>query len=226
MAANVLGKFFMAFGKDIIEGPLRIIDRQIQIHNTRKDKEHDQMLRQQEAEFFAELDAKKRRENAEIDEMLAEGVLKRQKEIIEEYKRYQQDMAMCAKSIGESLGRMSLDLRKQAIALVDEKREQYKNLQNEAKQQATDDFEDIRSRFPEGSRARETMEEVISDQVKGIIADSRSFLKTIEADFAKLADNIDQIVKETQINTNQYLNASMDRAMTRALNVDNVKQIE
>ena len=226
MAANVVGKFLTMFGKEIIEGPLQIIDRQIQIHNKRKDKEHEQMIRQQEAEFFADLDAKKRRQNAEIDEMLNEGVKKRHQEIIEEYKKYKQDMAMCAVSIGDSLGKMSFDLRKQAIDLVDKKREQYIKLQNEAKEQAANDFEDVMKRFPEGSRARETMEDVITDQVKGIIADSRSFLKTIQDDFAKLADNIDQVVRETQNHTNQYLDASMDRTMKQALNAGNIKQIE
>ncbi len=177
-------------------------------------------------DFLAELDAQNRRINAEIDEMLADGVLKRQKEVFEEYKRYQQDMVICSTSIGESLAKMSLDFRERAFALVDKKRDEYINLQNEAKQQAIDDFEDIMRRFPEGSRARETMEDVIKDQVKGIIEESRSFLKTIQADFSKLADTIDQVVKETQRNANKYLTDSMRGVSNCASNVGNIKRIE
>ena len=84
--------------------------------------------RQQEAELAvftarkeAELQADQKRWDAEINEMIAEQEARRRNELVESIKRYQIELATASREIVNSIGLMSIELRRQANDLVQER---------------------------------------------------------------------------------------------------------
>ena len=104
-------------------------------------------LEQQRIRADAELAADQRRWNAEIDQMIAEQEDARRDKLVESIKRYQIDLANASRDIINSIGEMSLELRKKANELVQEKTNDYITLQKAATNDATQKLIEIGERF-------------------------------------------------------------------------------
>lgn len=196
-------------GASIIEKPLEIIDTQLRFYQERKNAEQAQKLKQEEAEFMQKLELDRQRFNAELDDMIARKEIERNVLILDAIKDYQVTMAECATSISESLGKMTIELRRQAHDLMEEKKRAYIQMQNDIRNEAHKQLKEIYSDFPEGSRARTIMEDAVNEQLVIVIENSRSFMKMIDADFAKMTDNLDAISKDALGNTNQYISQAL-----------------
>ena len=205
MANPLLIKILQGAGATIIERPLSIIDRQLAASNERKSKELEQKLRHEDEKFMQDLELENRRLNAEIDDQIAARELDRQKKIMDAIESYQKSMADCSISIGESLGIMSIELRDRAMKLVEERRRDYEETQNRASERAMSQLETISQKFPEGSKAREIMEDSVGKQLSNIIDTATHFMQTIDEDFRNLLANVDQITRNSIENSNQYI---------------------
>ena len=205
MANPLLIKILQGAGATIIERPLSIIDRQLAASNERKSKELEQKLRHEDEKFMQDLALENRRLNAEIDDQIAARELDRQKKIMDAIEAYQKSMADCSISIGESLGIMSIELRDRAMKLVEERRRDYEETQNRASERAISQLETISQKFPEGSKAREIMEDSVGKQLSNIIDTATHFMQTIDEDFKNLLANVDQITRNSIENSNQYI---------------------
>ena len=205
MANPLLIKILQGAGATIIERPLSIIDRQLAASNERKSKELEQKLRHEDEKFMQDLELENRRLNAEIDDQIAARELDRQKKIMDAIEAYQKSMADCSISIGESLGIMSIELRDRAMKLVEERRRDYEETQNRASERAISQLETISQKFPEGSKAREIMEDSVGKQLSNIIDTATHFMQTIDEDFKNLLANVDQITRNSIENSNQYI---------------------
>ena len=129
-------KILQLVGGSIIEAPINMVNRQLEFYQGRKNKEQEQQLRQEEARFQQELELENRKRNAEIDDMIASKEIERGSKIAESIANYQKTMAECSVSIGKSLGMMNIELRDRATALVEQKQQQYKALQDAAMDKA------------------------------------------------------------------------------------------
>ena len=208
-------------GGSIIDRPLEIIDNQLKFYQERKNAAQAQQLKQEEAQFIQNLQIENRKLNAEIDDMIASKEVERNAKIVEIVKNYQQAMAECSVSISNSLGRMSVEVRRAAHDLVQEKKQAYQQMQYDANKKAMEQLEEIHNKFPESSRAREIMEEAVGKQINGIVENTVSFIKMIDEDFRKMLDNIDNITKSSMDATNQYILPTFARSMSGQIQGDN-----
>lgn len=108
-----------------IEEPLKSFKSKRQIKQMQVAAEIDEKTRRQEAELQAysarqqvEIQAESRRLNAEIDQMIQEQEMANREKFVEALKRYQTDLARVNVEIVESIGLMTIDLRKSAHALI------------------------------------------------------------------------------------------------------------
>ena len=214
-------KILKLVGGSIIDRPLEIVDNQLKFYQERKNRAQDQKLRQEEAKFMQQLELDNRRLNAEIDDMIARKEIERGSKIAESIANYQKTMAECSVSIGKSLGMMNIELREHATALVEDKQQQYKSLQDAAMDKAMEQFEKIGNKFPEGSRPRQIMEDAVGKQLNNIIETSDRFMRTIDEDFSKMMDSVRQITENTMNNANNYISPAFTKAMTGQLQGSN-----
>lgn len=212
-ALNVLRVLGGGVVERIIDRPLDIIQQNLQYYQARKNSESEQKLRQEEAKFQQELEIEGRKRNAELDALIAEKEIERSAKIAESIANYQKVMAECSVSIGKSLGLMNIELRERATALVMEKQEQYKQLQESATEKAMAQLESISKKFPDGSTANEKMTDSVVKQLDNIVETSNRFMKTIDEDFSKMMDNIGRITEKTMENANQYISPTFAKAM-------------
>ena len=210
-------KILRLVGGSIIDKPLEIIDNQLNFYQQRKNVAHDQKLRQEETCFNQQLELDRQKFNAELDDMIADKELERSKKILDAIKEYQITMAESSKSIHESLGKMKIELRRQAHDLMEEKKQAYLQMQKNATATAMDQLKMIRSEFPEGSMEYQIMGEAVRAQLVGIVESSNSFMKMIDADFAKMTDNLDMISRNAAENTNQYISMTLGNLMSKQL---------
>ena len=203
-------------GGSIIEMPLEIVGRQLEFYQQRKNVEHDQRLRMEEAKLMQKLELDRQKFNAELDDMVARNEIKRSTQFAKAFADYQKTMAECSVSIGKSLNMMNIEVRKHAHDLIQEKKQAYQKMQEEATNKATMQLEMIRDKFPEGSRARDIMEEAVAKQIIGIVENSMRFTQMIDDDFAKMMDSVQRITENTMNNAGQYISpAFTNNAMLR-----------
>ena len=200
-----LMKILKFVGGSIIDKPLEIIDNQLNFYQQRKNAEHSQQLKQEEARFNQQLELERQKLNAEIDDMIARKEIERGSLIAQTIADYQKTMAECTISIGKSLGMMNIELRERATALVEDKQRQYSALQDAAMDKAAAQLEKIYAKFPTETRARTIMENAVEKQLNNIIETSDRFMRTIDEDFSKMMDSVRQITENTMNNAGQYI---------------------
>ena len=210
----------------IIDAPTNLIREQMAHSNRRKDMQLEQELRQEDEKFRQEMELQSRKLNAELDAFIAEKEIERSAKIAESIANYQKTMAECSVSIGKSLGMMNVELREKATALVMEKQEQYKKLQESATEKAMSQLENIAAKFPEGSKANEMMTESVVNQLNNIVETSNRFMQTIDADFAKMMDSIGRITEKTMDNANQYISPTFAKTITRGSSDGDMKLLK
>ena len=179
-------------------------------------------MRQQEAELqaynerqAAELQVDQRRWHAEIDAMIAEQESKRRDQLVESIKRYQVDLAMATKDIVNSIGMMSIELRREANALIMEKTQEYRQLQDEATNNAMQRLDDINQRFASNERVRLRMEDSVMNQMDAVVDAANEFIKELAVDFKRLNQNTDDLMRMGMQNVNKYL-----EPMAKSLQID------
>ena len=200
-----LMKILKLVGGSIIDKPLEIIDNQLKFYQQRKNAEHDQKLKQEEAQFMQKLEFDRQKFNAELDDMVARKEIERNSLVMEAIAKYQRTMAECTVSIGNSLGNMNIELRERATALVEDKQKQYSALQEAAMDKASAQLERIYEKFPTESRARTIMENAVEKQLNNIIDTSDRFMRTIDEDFSKMMESVQRITENTMTNASQYI---------------------
>jgi len=206
-------KFFTLFGKDIIEAPLKIIDRELQVYNARKDKEHAQKLQIEQEKFFMELSLQEKEINAKIEQSISDKHDERVKNFLEYITRYQQEMAGAAVSISRSLGLMGEELEARAQDLVLNKKKDYDALQDKAYDKLMNRMAQARERFPEGSDERKIAIAAAEKIANGIIDNAISFINIIDQEFLRLTAHIQEIQKQSLININEYLSPALAKAI-------------
>ena len=162
---------------DALRQPLR----QIEINNERKKMELESSLEQNNKAFEEKLKLEINRENmllrtderkinAQIDKMLDDADFERQERMVEAIKRYQIDLGEVSVSIGDSIGKMSLELRKKAQDMVLEQTLKYKEIQEQAMDDSMKRLEMVQEKFgfENSSNAKKIMEHAIEKQMIGI----------------------------------------------------------
>ena len=220
---SAIFKILKLVGGSIIDKPLEIIDNQLKFYQERKNAAQSQQLKQEEAKFQQQLELDRQKFNAELDDMIARKEIERGSKILDAIKEYQITMAESSNSIYESLGKMTIELRRQAHDLMEEKKKIYQKMQKDATQNAMEQLKIIRNEFPEGSMEYQIMGEAVRAQIIGVVENTNNFIRMIDADFAKLADNLDLISRTAAENTNQYISMTFGNLLTNRMSGGDTK---
>jgi len=201
--------------------------------NDAAQKRLDQELIEEERESIradlearAKIDADIRRWNAEIDQMILEQEDARRDRLVECIKRYQIDLANATTDIVENIGMMSLELREKANELVQQKTESYIEMQKKAETAAMERLEEIDVRFANNERVRIRMEDSVIDNMNAIIDHANELMKEIAADFKRLNQNTDDLMRMGMENTNRFLQPMSNGLGVTLPNPDEIKKLE
>ena len=213
------------FGKfdDILYKPIEAIVDYVKeplaaLHSrrSRKDAEHaaqmDMQQRQQEEQLklqsareAAELEMEMQRVRTEMELMVQQQEDERRDRIVESIKRYQLELATASRDIVNSIGLMSLELRERANDMVRENTAKYKQIQNEAMDDAAQRLEDIQKRYAGNERVRIRMEDTVMRQMESIIDTAARFIAELSEDLKRMNANTDTLVQLQMQNVNNYL---------------------
>lgn len=189
---------------DWIHEPLRRMEhkRDMQAEEHASDLRIQQMreeeaLEEQRNRAAAELEADQRKWNAEIDAVIAEQEDARRDRLVEAIKHYQIELANATRDIVESIGLMSLELRRRANDLVLEKTREYTALQDKAKAQSMAELQEAREMFAETDP--ETYRILVSDimsERRSMIETAGKFIAELSADLKRLNQNSDLLMQK------------------------------
>lgn len=158
--------------------------------------------------------AEERKINEEINEMIYDNQLKRQEKMINAARRYQQELGEASVKLSDSIGKMSVELRALAWNLVQQKTNEYTNMQNIAIDSAQKRLSDLEKQFPNGGKGKEIIENIISIQLANIIENSTNFIKTMNDDVSNMTNNIDEITKLAKLNIDKYLSPMITKSIS------------
>lgn len=217
-----------------IEEPLKSFESKRQIQQMQVTAEIEEKARRQEAELQAysarqqvEIEADRRRLNAEIDQMIQEQEMANREKFVEALKRYQTDLARVNVEIVNSIGLMTIDLRRAAHALVTEKTQEYREIQNQAIESAMKRLDEINERYANNERVRTRMEDSVMNQMDSVIEAADRFITELADDLKRLNQNTDDLMHMGMENVNKYL-APMGQSLhiDTDINYDATNQIE
>ena len=198
---------------DWVKEPLNALSAGRERKKMKETANIEMQMRKQEAELqaynerqAAELQVDQRRWHAEIDAMIAEQESKRRDQLVESIKRYQ---------VVNSIGMMSIELRREANALIMEKTQEYRQLQDEATNNAMQRLDDINQRFASNERVRLRMEDSVMNQMDAVVDAANEFIKELAVDFKRLNQNTDDLMRMGMQNVNKYL-----EPMAKSLQID------
>ncbi len=188
--------------------------------NERKKIELEKQLELQAKEFEANLNLRIKREemnittderrlNEEINQMIEDKNFQRDMEKAEFIKKYREDTIKLGASISESLGAMSIELRKRTQDLVLDKTKEYITLQTNAKQRFKEDLKELNELFGDDEESKSMMRKISFDQVQAIMETTRKFMSSMDEDIKGMQKNIDMITTQAVANTEKYL-STMD----------------
>lgn len=208
---------------DALRQPLR----QIEANNERKKMKLENELKRSDKEFEEKLRIKVNRQdvllrteerkiNAEIDKMLSDADFERQERMVEAVKKYQIDLGEASVSIGESIGKMSLELRTKAQDMVLEQALKYKYIQEKSIDDSMKRLEIIQEKFgvDDTSNAKKLMEDAIAKQMMGIIDRADEFMVSMKNDLESMVENIDLITKETARNSMSWISVTTKKSLS------------
>ena len=188
-----------------IEEPLNFFEHRRNLKAMDRAAKIEADKRQQEAELAvftarkeAELQADQKRWDAEINEMIAEQEARRRNELVESIKRYQIELATASREIVNSIGLMSIELRRQANDLVQERTAVYRKMQQTATDEAMTKLEEIQQRFAKNESVRTRMED-------SVIHSAEKFIDELAEDLKRLNQNTDTLTQKSMDSVNRYL---------------------
>lgn len=210
-----IGKIFGMFDKidDIVYEPMKLICdvlrqplKQIDVHNERKNAEHNQELLKQIKEFETNLEMdKKERESKlsieerkaeeDINQMILDKDLQRRENMVQLEMKYRKEMAEAATQLAEIMANMQTETRSKILALYTEKEKEYLDLQDKYKKQMFDTVKSLREVFPDNS-GEDIIKEEVKIQLKNISERSSEFSKLMNEDIRNVFGIIDNGMQE------------------------------
>lgn len=198
---KAVSKIFGMFDKvdDIVYEPVKLICDAIRqplraaedIHTQKlemKLKEFETNLELERKEREMKLTAEERKLNEEINEMILDNQLARNKEMIELEKQYRLEMAEAAQKLAATLTRISTDAREKILSLYIEKKKEYLDLQDREKASMISTVKGIKEIFPDNTAEIAT---VCIEQIKAIAKNSSEFSAALNRDMENLFIFID-----------------------------------
>ena len=185
--SNVILDFFGMFDKvdDIIYEPIKMVCdalrqplKQMDAKNERKKMELNSQLDKEMQQMGLDLEVQRKRENAEIDKMIADSKLERDEETLAVIEEYQKNMGSVAVEIGKAIGEMSIDLQAKAQDMVIEKSKRFRKEQVETLNEATQGIKEIRNMYPNEDEFVAEIIRPYTEMMTNVVKETNAFIWT------------------------------------------------
>lgn len=167
-----------------------------------KEMKFESDLRAKEKEHDVDLSIKQQTEvkriYLELEEFKKDKELARMVAVSEAIMKYQVELTKLNVNAINAIGNMQLDLREKAQQLVYGKTIKYKELQDQAINEAADDLKRIESNFSENSIATGILIRAVDKRLANIIDTANNFLLELNADIRVLNQSISILTEHGQ----------------------------
>lgn len=204
-----------------LEEPLKIFEAKRNI--TAEEKKHE--LERIDREHAAKLESDMKKLDFELEELRKDKVIERNKATLETIKKYKADMAKLSVEIVNTIGNMTLDLRERANNFVQDNVKRYKELQDDAITKADKRLEEIETKYPEGSKSKEIMQDAVAKQMNSIIDRADNFMNTLNDDLKKITSMIDDITLNLDKSVENVLHSNMSNTPVLDGNGNEVRRV-
>lgn len=134
----------------------------------------------------------------ELDEIRKDKEFERMKGVSEAIIKYQERLSRLSTESIEAIGNIQLELWHKAQSLVEEKVQQYKRIQDEAKEQAIKELKLIESEFPNNEQAKEILYKSVDASLVNIISTASDFIDELKRDIVLWNKNIHMLADKNQ----------------------------
>ncbi len=178
---------------DWVHEPLRRMEHKRELELQAQQEQN--LIARMEAE--AELQAKRRQWQIEMDQLIQEQEDARRDRLVEAVKRYQIELAEAIQHIVENVGLMSLALRKRANDLVLEKTKAYIAIQDRAKEQSKKELDEAKMMFAEDDpETYRMLVKQILEERQSMIDMAGKFIAELSEDLRRLNQNSDLLLQQ------------------------------
>ena len=204
-----------------LQEPLKIFEAKRNM--TAEEKKHE--LERIDREHAAKLESDMKKLDFELEELRKDKVIERNKATLETIKKYKADMAKLSVEIVNTIGNMTLDLRERANNFVQDNVKRYKELQDDAITKADKRLEEIETKYPEGSKSKEIMQDAVAKQMNSIIDRADNFMNTLNDDLKKITSMIDDITLNLDKSVENVLHSNMSNTSVLDGNGNEVRRV-
>lgn len=151
-----------------------------------------------DAELFIKKQTEIRKIFIELEELKKDKELQRMVAVSEAVMKYQQELTKLNINAINAIGSMQLDLREKAQLLVYDKTIKYKELQDQAFNEAADDLKKIDFDFGDNEVAKAILIRAVDKRLSNIIDTAHNFLIELNADIKILNKSISMLTEDGQ----------------------------
>jgi len=134
----------------------------------------------------------------EIEEWKKDKDLARKRAVSDAIIEYQREFTKLNINAISAIGHMQLDLRERVQNMILDKTRQYKDLQDEAKRMAMDEYKTIILEFADEPEIKQNMINLVYESVGIIIHNSKMFLTELTEDLRSVNQSIDLLTQNGQ----------------------------
>lgn len=146
-----------------------------------------------------------RRIITEIEEWRKDQDFNRMEAVSEAIMKYQQELTKLNVNAINAIGNMQLELRNKAQDMVYEKAVKYKELQDQATNEAIADLKRIETEFPENEIARNILNKAVEQRLVNIIGTAHNFILELNNDIKEINSNISLLANSGQKFVEEHL---------------------
>ncbi|NWH06103.1 hypothetical protein [Desulfobacter latus] len=190
------------------------------------DKEFNAKLEAASKKLDAEIAIKKETEVvkiiAEIEQWKQDKDFARKKAVSDAIIEYQRELTKLNVNAINAIGHMQLDLRERVQNMIIDKTKQYKTLQNEAKQEAINEYKIIMKEFANEPEIKQNMIKQVDESVAIIIHNSKAFITELTEDLRSVNKSIDLLA----LNGQKFIETHLQQFHSLGFSQEQLKQLE
>lgn len=144
------------------------------------------------------IDANVRKWNADIDDYISRKEIERNQKIVDAILEYRRITLQEMETIVRNLNVMQVELVAEAHTLLIAKFNEYNAIQERSIKKCDERLEEIQKKYADNERVRIKMEDVVINQMEGVIRMSEKFIEELDEDIREMVKkNVDRIDKAT-----------------------------
>lgn len=159
---------------------------------------------------------------AEIEDLRKDKDFARKKDVSNAIIEYQRELARLNVNAINAIGHMTLDLRERVQNMILDKTRQYKALQNEAKQEAMNEYKIIMREFANEPEIKQSMIHHVDQSLTIIINNSKIFITELTEDLRSVNKSIDILA----LNGQKFIENHLQQFHVLGFSQEQLKQLD